>query len=271
MVDLISESDQELDRLGIHQQISQAKKLNMQKLPSLFASLALILSFSVFSSWAISSNSYLVNYWNTHVYKGALPEFLLSRASPLTTAESVTFAQLANRNALSSHIDSFCASANLLCSTGSASSQAELLDELIGTEKLSLRSSKNDNSLASDKHGEVKVEPGLFFRAKDIKTGNVVPMPDYIDKLPKRSFLPRTVASKLPFSSSKLPEIRKIFHATEHSTLDTILKHSMRMCEQAPIAALQPFATWMPLNLVRIPKCSLHLGLLQVKLKFAIS
>jgi hypothetical protein len=78
------------------------------------------------------------------------------------------------------------------------------------------------------------VEPGKFFREKMLKTGTVMPMPDIRDKMPKRSFLPRVISSKLPFSTSKLSEVKEIFHASENSSMASILADTLSECERAP-------------------------------------
>ncbi|KAJ0095406.1 hypothetical protein Patl1_16139 [Pistacia atlantica] len=80
------------------------------------------------------------------------------------------------------------------------------------------------------------VEPGKFFRESMLKKGNVMPMPDIKDKMPKRSFLPRTIVSKLPFSSSKVSQLKQLFHAADNSTMETIIKDTLSECERAPSA-----------------------------------
>ena len=78
------------------------------------------------------------------------------------------------------------------------------------------------------------VEPGKFFRESMLKKGAVMPMPDIRDKMPERSFLPRTISSKLPFSTSKLEEMKKTFHAAENSSMDKMLREALEDCERAP-------------------------------------
>uniref|UniRef100_A0A7N0T7U6 BURP domain-containing protein n=1 Tax=Kalanchoe fedtschenkoi TaxID=63787 RepID=A0A7N0T7U6_KALFE len=78
------------------------------------------------------------------------------------------------------------------------------------------------------------VEPGKFFRESALKTGVVIPMPDIRDKMPKRAFLPRTILSKLPFSSSKLDQMKQIFHAADNSTMEKIISDGLSECERAP-------------------------------------
>ncbi|KAI3467529.1 hypothetical protein Pfo_024192 [Paulownia fortunei] len=78
------------------------------------------------------------------------------------------------------------------------------------------------------------VEPGKFFREAMLKTGTIMPMPDIRDKMPKRSFLPRMIVSKLPFSTSKLAELKKIFHAGDDSSMTSMLTDGLSECERAP-------------------------------------
>ncbi|KAL8550487.1 hypothetical protein ACS0TY_009058 [Phlomoides rotata] len=78
------------------------------------------------------------------------------------------------------------------------------------------------------------VEEGKFFREAMLKSGNVMHMPDIRDKMPKRSFLPSLIVSKLPFSVSKLSELQKIFNAGNGSSMKGILVDSLSECERAP-------------------------------------
>ncbi|CAO2828820.1 unnamed protein product [Amaranthus hypochondriacus] len=78
------------------------------------------------------------------------------------------------------------------------------------------------------------VEPGKFFREEMLKEGIVMPMPDIKDKMPPRSFLPRSILTKIPFSSSKITQLKEFFHAFENSTMDGMLNAALRECERAP-------------------------------------
>ncbi|KAI3696511.1 hypothetical protein L1987_79529 [Smallanthus sonchifolius] len=80
------------------------------------------------------------------------------------------------------------------------------------------------------------IEPGKFFRESSLITGTIMPMPDVRDKMPKRSFLPRVILSKLPFSSSKIGDLQKIFHAEENSSMASIIADSLNECERKPSA-----------------------------------
>ncbi|GMN41623.1 hypothetical protein TIFTF001_010839 [Ficus carica] len=78
------------------------------------------------------------------------------------------------------------------------------------------------------------VEPGKFFRESKLKKGVVMPMPDIKDKMPKRSFLPRVITSKLPFSTSKVQELKTIFHAADNSSMEKMIVDTLAECERAP-------------------------------------
>ncbi|KAL8519046.1 hypothetical protein ACS0TY_010116 [Phlomoides rotata] len=90
--------------------------------------------------------------------------------------------------------------------------------------------------VSSGKHvNKWVVEPGKFFREAMLKTGTIMPMPDVRDKMPKRSFLPRLIVSKLPFSTSKIADLKKIFHAVDDdSSMTKMLSESLTECERAP-------------------------------------
>nr|XP_043607355.1 polygalacturonase 1 beta-like protein 3 [Erigeron canadensis] len=78
------------------------------------------------------------------------------------------------------------------------------------------------------------IEPVKFFREKMLKKGIVMMMPDIIDKMPKRSFLPRAITSNLPFASNKLNNVKEIFQAKDNSILERVITHTLSECERAP-------------------------------------
>ncbi|KAL5747224.1 hypothetical protein ACOSP7_024224 [Xanthoceras sorbifolium] len=78
------------------------------------------------------------------------------------------------------------------------------------------------------------VEPGKFFRESMLKQGNVMVMPDIRDKMPKRSFLPRAILSKLPFSTSNLAQVKEIFRARDNSSMERVIINALTECERAP-------------------------------------
>jgi len=77
------------------------------------------------------------------------------------------------------------------------------------------------------------VEPGKFFREATLKEGNVMVMPDIRDRMPRRSFLPPWILSKLPFSTKRLSELKEIFHARESSAMEHVFLNAVAECERA--------------------------------------
>ncbi|OWM65394.1 polygalacturonase 1 beta-like protein 3 [Punica granatum] len=80
----------------------------------------------------------------------------------------------------------------------------------------------------------MQVEEGRFFRESELREGNVMMMPDIRDKMPARPFLPRMITSKLPFSFSRVADIREIFHAREDSATEHVILNVLEECETAP-------------------------------------
>ncbi|KAF8037187.1 hypothetical protein BT93_B0177 [Corymbia citriodora subsp. variegata] len=78
------------------------------------------------------------------------------------------------------------------------------------------------------------VEPGRFFRESALRPGNVMQMPDIVDKMPRRSFLPRAIVSRLPFSTRRLQEVKELFAAQEGSATEHVILNALRECERPP-------------------------------------
>ncbi|CAN8244957.1 unnamed protein product [Cochlearia groenlandica] len=91
----------------------------------------------------------------------------------------------------------------------------------------------SNNASSSGKSVNKWVEKGKFFRESMLKEGTLMQMPDIKDKMPKRTFLPRTIVSNLPFSSSETVEIRRIFGAGDNSSMSGIISSAISECERA--------------------------------------
>ncbi|XP_075500451.1 polygalacturonase 1 beta-like protein 2 isoform X1 [Primulina tabacum] len=78
------------------------------------------------------------------------------------------------------------------------------------------------------------VEEGKFFREGMLKEGALMKMPEFRDRMPRRSFLPRTITSKLPFSTYDLLELKRTFLLEENSTMERMVKNTLLECERAP-------------------------------------
>ncbi|CAJ2651727.1 unnamed protein product [Trifolium pratense] len=95
-------------------------------------------------------------------------------------------------------------------------------------------SAYNNFSMLSGKMVKKFIEPGRFFRESILKEGNVMVMPDIRDKMLSRTFLPLSISSKLPFSSSSLDDIKEVFHAREGSATERVIINALGECERAP-------------------------------------
>ncbi|KAH0463856.1 hypothetical protein IEQ34_006642 [Dendrobium chrysotoxum] len=75
------------------------------------------------------------------------------------------------------------------------------------------------------------VEPGKFFRERSLKKGTVMPMPDIRDRMPPRSFLPRSISGKIPFSAASVDGIFRILPDT---AMGKAVDSTLADCERAP-------------------------------------
>ncbi|KAF8017821.1 hypothetical protein BT93_H2888 [Corymbia citriodora subsp. variegata] len=178
---------------------------------------------------SISPKAYLVRYWNKQITNNLpMPPVLYFKASPLTAASAAIFAQLIAKGDMSNHLRSFCVEAELLCFLNSSNGIAAT-----GTDALVYNTYTGTKT--DDKNANRGTELGMFFRESMLKSGNVIPMPHLWDSMPRRSFLPRSISSKLPFSTSKLAELKQIFHFDENSTMEKIMARTLGLCEDAKI------------------------------------
>ena len=143
----------------------------------------------------LTHKSYLIRYWNKPTGNShTKPMFLLSKASPLSAVESPT-----------------------TTTPSPLASQPSVLSCPPPTATADQRSHTT----------------GIFFRESMLKKGTVMPMPDIKDKLPERSFLPRSISSKLPFSMSKISELKRVFHAGDNSTMETMIVETLKTLSES--------------------------------------
>ncbi|KAI9111469.1 hypothetical protein K1719_017159 [Acacia pycnantha] len=107
-------------------------------------------------------------------------------------------------------------------------------DSMSFKEYINANSASIVSKAASGKFVNKWVEPGKFFRESMLKEGTIMPMPDIRDKMPERSFLPRSILSKLPFSSFKISELKQIFKVANESSMEKVIASSLGECERAP-------------------------------------
>ncbi|MCH82108.1 polygalacturonase non-catalytic subunit AroGP2-like, partial [Trifolium medium] len=162
-------------------------------------------------------------YWKKHIKNNfSPPTFLMNQASPLTLADSKKYQELVAGGNLQSVISDFCSDAGLFCNVG----------HFLGDAFFYHQFSKEKYDVLEHETLEVPF-PGIFFRERQIKEGTIMMMGDIQDMTLKRYFLPRSLASKLPFSSSKMGEMKKMWNKVfDEKTLDKMIKYSTYECQR---------------------------------------
>ncbi|XP_043690473.1 polygalacturonase non-catalytic subunit AroGP2-like [Telopea speciosissima] len=179
-------------------------------------------------------------YWEEHIGHHPLPpHWLAAKASPLSLHQVSMFMKLMAENELASHLRSFCNQANVACSTNTLMKKtteditlppiAQWITDRVVYE---LTPSGIPLSIAS--------QGGLpFFRESMVKEGGFMPIPDLRDPMSYRSFLPQTLASKIPFSFAQIEELKKLFGVVDESNMDEYIQSTLETCEKSPIQGEQ--------------------------------
>ncbi|WJX78761.1 hypothetical protein P8452_61948 [Trifolium repens] len=162
-------------------------------------------------------------YWKKHIKSNLPPPTLfMNKASPLSVADSKKYEESAAGENLQSVMSDFCSDARLFCNVSHIFGDAFFYHEF----------AKQNYEFLEHETLEVPF-PGNFFREKHIKEGTIMMMVDIQDMTPERYFLPRSIASKLPFSSSKMGEMKKLWNKLfDEKSLDRMIKHSTYECQR---------------------------------------
>ncbi|WJX78760.1 hypothetical protein P8452_61947 [Trifolium repens] len=162
-------------------------------------------------------------YWKKHIKSNLPPPTLfMNKASPLSVADSKKYEELAAGQNLQSVMSDFCSDARLFCNVSHIFGDAFFYHEFV----------KQNYEFLEHETLEVPF-PGNYFREKQIKEGTIMMMGDIQDMTPERYFLPRSIASKLPFSSSKMGEMKKLWNKLfDEKSLDRMIKHSTYECQR---------------------------------------
>ncbi|XP_042479077.1 polygalacturonase-1 non-catalytic subunit beta-like [Macadamia integrifolia] len=133
----------------------------------------------------------------------------------------------------------FCEEANVVCSTNS------LVKEIINDTILPPIAQWNDDKLKYDDLPNetplsVASQGGLpYFRESMVKEGGFMPIPDLRDPMSYKSFLPRPLALKIPFSFYRIKELKKIFDVVDESNMNKYIQEALETCEKSPIQGEQ--------------------------------
>eukprot|EP01018_Ginkgo_biloba_P039419 Gb_32947 [translate_table: standard] len=79
------------------------------------------------------------------------------------------------------------------------------------------------------------LEAGKFFRQKLLVQGSNLPLPNLRDPMPRRAFLPRSLADAFPFNSTELLQLMRTFRIPENSSMESIMANTLKECERAPV------------------------------------
>ncbi|XP_042521129.1 polygalacturonase non-catalytic subunit AroGP2-like isoform X1 [Macadamia integrifolia] len=177
----------------------------------------------------------LSQYWEEHIGLPHPPHWLTAKASPLNLYQATTFMKLIEENELASHLFLFCKQANVACSTNAPVKNTT--DDITlppiaqwNAAKLKYDDLPNKTSLLVASQGGLP-----YFRESMVKEGCFMPIPDLRDPISYKSFLPRSLASKIPFSFAKNEELKKIFGVVNESNMDEYIKDTLAICEKSPI------------------------------------
>ncbi|XP_042490563.1 polygalacturonase non-catalytic subunit AroGP2-like [Macadamia integrifolia] len=172
-------------------------------------------------------------YWKEHIGLPHPPHWLAAKASPLSPQQMAHFVKLMKENELASHLHSFCKQANIACSTNA------LVKKKRNNRILRPVSKFNDNKLKYELPNEIPLsiasQGGLpYFRESMVKEGSFMPIPDLRDQMSYKSFLPRTLASKFPFSFTQIKEFKKLFGVVDNTNMDEYIQNNLKLCEKSP-------------------------------------
>ncbi|XP_042484662.1 BURP domain-containing protein 16-like [Macadamia integrifolia] len=184
--------------------------------------------------WGSQSENAFIQYWEEHIGLPHLPHWLVAKASLLSPHHVAVFMKLVEKNELASNLRSFCKQANIDCSTNA------LVKKTTGCTSLPPVALWNEAKVKYDFPNEtpqsIASQGGLpYFRKSMVKEGSVMPIPDLRDPMSYKSFLLRSIASKMPFSVAHIEEWKKLFGVEDESNMDEYIQDTLEICEKSPI------------------------------------
>ncbi|XP_042494658.1 polygalacturonase non-catalytic subunit AroGP2-like [Macadamia integrifolia] len=179
-------------------------------------------------------------YWEEHIGLLHPPHWLTAKASPLNLHHVAVFTKLIDENKLSSHLFSFCKLANVACSTNAIVKKTmddkafPPIAQWNGIDKVKYEHVPNETSLSVVSQGGLP-----YFRESMVKEGDFMPIPDLRDPMSYKSFLPRSLATKILFSFTQIVELKKLFGVVDESIIDEYIQITLKTCEKSPIPGEQ--------------------------------
>ncbi|XP_043726372.1 polygalacturonase-1 non-catalytic subunit beta-like isoform X2 [Telopea speciosissima] len=175
-----------------------------------------------------------LQYWEEHIGLPHPPHWLVAKASSLSPHQVAVYMKLVEKNELASHLHSFCTQANVACSTNA------LVNKTLDNPSLPPIAPWNEAKVKYDFPNETPLsvarQGGLpYFRKSMVKEGSIMSIPDLRDPMSYKSFLPRSLASKIPFSFARIAELKKLFGVVDESIMDEYIQVTLKICEKSPI------------------------------------
>ncbi|XP_042482781.1 polygalacturonase non-catalytic subunit AroGP2-like [Macadamia integrifolia] len=171
-------------------------------------------------------------YWEEHIGIPHSPHWLAAKASPLSSHQVIVYMKLMENNELPSHLPSFCKQANIACSTNA------LMKKTTEFTSLPPIAQWNDIKLKyelvpSAVPLSVASQGGLpYFRESMVKEGGFIPIPDLRDPMSYKSFLPRSLASKIPISFAHIEDLKNLFGVVDESNMDEYIQETVDICDE---------------------------------------
>ncbi|XP_043695980.1 polygalacturonase non-catalytic subunit AroGP2-like isoform X1 [Telopea speciosissima] len=187
----------------------------------------------------LEAENAFTQYWEKYIGLPHPPHWLAAKASPLNLHQVAVFMKLMKENELASHLHSFCKQANVACSTNA------LVNKTTNGKTLPPIAQWNGvketyDDLPNETPLSVANQGGLpYFRESMVKKGGIRPIPDLRDPISYKSFLPRSLVSKIPFSFARIKELKKIFGVVDDSDMDEYIQKTLMICEKSPIRGEQ--------------------------------
>ncbi|XP_043704685.1 polygalacturonase non-catalytic subunit AroGP2-like [Telopea speciosissima] len=178
-------------------------------------------------------------YWEEHIGLPLPPNWFAAKVSPLGLHQTTMFIKLIEENQLASHLRSFCKQANVACSSNALEKSTindTTLPPIAQWNRLKLKYEGLPNEMTLS----VASQGGLpYFRESMVKEGGFIHVPDLRDPMSYKSFLPRTLASKIPFSIAQINELNKLFGVVDETNMNEYIRDTLEVCEDSPIRGEQ--------------------------------
>ncbi|XP_043693258.1 polygalacturonase non-catalytic subunit AroGP2-like [Telopea speciosissima] len=195
-----------------------------------------LLSITYFSG--SQAENVFSQYWEHHIGHPHPPHWLSAKVSPLSFHQVTMFMKLMEENKLTSHLPSFCKQANIVCSTNAL---VKKMDDttLPPIAQLNVDKVRYDDLPNKTLPLIASREGSPFFRESIVKEGGFMSIPDLRDPISYKSFLPRPLASKIPFTIAQIEELKKLFDVVDESNMDEYIQQTLDICEKSPIQGEQ--------------------------------